>query len=323
MLIELRQCTGVSGWLAMVGLSTITGCPGQWVPLTPDRAYWGYEHDAESLPSVPGIRAALEDLGITERYATCDDGNAWAYRLTRSPWWAHRGKGGVTKTLTDVAAALAEIPCSTDTLAELTDLLPYRTALIAGWMIDDAWRPENAEDRGHYRPVVRAALAAVGAITVAVWEQTMPDADPLARWLSSDQIVGRLWDGQLSGRGPEDWVIRWARRWRRDGSEKYLAPLGPGEFVRLPPARWVDLVDLRWDRAAQIRTRRVVAEDLVDTAGMAQLLRVSPIAVRGALAQPDRNPGLARRLPEPVTRLNGGHVWIRPNLSEPETPTGD
>ena len=61
---------------------------------------------------------------------------------------------------------------------------------------------------------------------------------------------------------------------------------------------------------------RINAHDLMDSAEVAEAFEVTRSSLSVAMSNPDVFPGLAKRLPAPIRKISGSHVWRRSDVEK-------
>lgn len=300
MIVEQIAPAGPTAWLAAVGLAHLTKEPldavevallasdGKQVPSVSSRwvktgTAWSLEIDAP-----PADFAAL--LGwYADRFDAWRTGVEAGNGPTvgRDPWWRMRGNASVDGIGRALYTELAAAEVAVDVVSELRGgagvLL---TDKAGGWVIDRQWVTLEADAPPMRRPLIRYALAYVGA-TVAQW------------WpghMVGRRAVGHLWDGQPDDhpRG-EHVAIYWEPVQDKTG---YYPPWwGAGEYATIPAAAWGNQVRDRWQddwiraeilgrtEAARIWPGRLPAPHL--TRGAGPLWRRSLLELQAAERQLD------------------------------------
>lgn len=249
MIVEQIAPAGPTAWLAAVGLAHLTKEPldavevallasdGKQVPSVPSR--WVKTGTAWSL-EIDGTPADFDALlgWYAARFDTWRTGGETGNGRTagRDPWWRTRGNTNVDGIGRALYAELATIKTPVDVARELAGragTLP--TDKAAGWVIDRQWVTLETDEQPMRRPLIRYALAYVGA-TVAQW------------WpghMVGRLAVGHLWDGQPGDHPLGGHVaITWEPVQDRTGH--YPPWWGAGEYVTIPAATWANQVRDRW-----------------------------------------------------------------------------
>jgi len=251
-IVEQISPAGPTAWLAAVGLATLTKAPldsvevailtldGNEVPSVPSR--WVKTGTAWSL-EIEGTPAGFGAL--REWFAARFDDWRTAGEASngptaaRDPWWRMRGRATVDSIGAALYGALQAVKEPVDMVNELRGgagvLL---TDTVAGWVVDRQWVTLETDEQPMRRPLIRYALAYVGA-TVAQW------------WpghMVGRRAVGHLWDGQ-PGDHPlgEHVAITWEPVPDRTGH--YPPWWGTGEYATIPAASWSSQVRERWQDA--------------------------------------------------------------------------
>lgn len=298
MIIEQHAPAGVTAWLAAVGLAHLTlDVPDDPVAL----------HETLRAGPLLSRPSRWVNVGSTwhleiDQPAGWDDIVAWyAHRFGgaervpvwfggRDPWWRTRGN---TNPQALGEALYREIVAlggrDLDVVAELrSPASAVRTSALAGWVIDRQWVTLETDQAQIKRPLVRYALAYIGATVAQDWPGHMVGT----------MAVGHLWDGQPSDHPLEaHQVIVWEPV-EQHGVARYPDFWGPGRYVDMPRAEWASAVRdfylhrwLRHEIVGERTARRLASTELppthLDVAGTPLWRRsfladeVEPVALSG------------------------------------------
>ncbi|MBK7822801.1 MAG: hypothetical protein IPJ61_17495 [Tessaracoccus sp.] len=249
MIIEQGFAAGPTAWLAAVGLIHLSPAP-----MDPVDAF----ELASSLGRAPLVNSRWVRVGST-RQLEVDGPVAGFGRLLewyelrfsrdlaeqptppevvgRDPWWRTRGQASVHGLGAAIYSELVAIDHDVDIVAELClGARVLSTSALAGWVIDRQWVTLETDEAPLKRPLIRYALAYIGATVAQHWPGHMVGS----------RAVGHLWDGQ-----PDDHPLldHTAITWEpiHDRTGHYPPWWGPGEYVTIPAARWANQARERWE----------------------------------------------------------------------------